>query len=423
MSEYGKYLYDNLPNVYKIRDGEVGYTLKRYLDALGVGFDIIEEETGKITSLYDIENVDAKFLPIYASMFGLDYDHNAPEDYQRKFLANKIEIFKRKGTKSVIEFTARELTGMEATVREGNRSGFRTWTPNNDRGSTFSNSIDPRTFGGNSVYYYMGDFNTDRFTVVVSLSNPNTDKEEIFLNTQLLAKLTEDLVPHYMNVLFKAKGLSYKDSFTPRVTHRHLDRLFGEDTKNTSDIKQVDYTRMLEKQQHTINSTVTDRFIDRGVVPEDAIVNLVSPNIVIEEPLFRIKEMQREFIDLNDPLEVESSNVHVHDEEEKDVTSNTTSRHGTVGIKDTCMEVNTQPTYEDLGMPFIKMWDIGDVVTEIEYTLFENMGIMSDMDITNTNTSSEFTDNIKTPLVEEVVETEVSYDLVSEKDTYYRHRY
>ena len=57
MSEYGKYLYDNLPNVYKIRDGEVGYTLKRYLDALGVGFDIVEEETGKITSLYDIENL------------------------------------------------------------------------------------------------------------------------------------------------------------------------------------------------------------------------------------------------------------------------------------------------------------------------------------------------------------------------------
>lgn len=295
MSKYGEYLYKSLPSIYRIRDIDMEYTLKRYLDALGTGLDIVDEETGKIITLTDVENMEARFLPLFSSMFGLSYDHNVPEAYQRRLLANIIEIYKRKGTKSVIEFIARELTGMSATVKEGQRTVFKTWNPSVDLTGTISTATNPKTYGGSYAHHYLGGENTDRFTIVVSLTNSNKDREEAFFDTQLLAKLTADLVPSYISVLFKAFGLSYKDSFSPKVKYSHLDRFYTQDTHSQSviDHNEMIVTRMNEGKQN-VSPRPTDVFKD--ILKLESIQDIKVSNINMEELILHVKDTLRDFV-------------------------------------------------------------------------------------------------------------------------------
>lgn len=294
MSKYGKYLYDSLPRIYRQKDAEYGNTLQRYLEALGEGFDLIDNETGKITTLTDVENVELKFLPFYSSMFGVDYDFNVPEEYQRRLLANIVDINKRKGTKSVIEFLARELTGMKAIVKEGNRTVFKTWNPN-AKLSTLEQYSDPKTYGGEYAHYLIGGDNTDRFTIVVSLSNSIINQEEVFFNTQLLAKLTSELVPPYITVLFKAFGLTYKDSYNVKATYSHLDRFYTHDTYvNTVLDKELSQLSIVDN--YKTKRQIGDSFKD--IARTELLHDVLNTQVQVGEPQLKVKEILREFVDI-----------------------------------------------------------------------------------------------------------------------------
>lgn len=349
MSKYGKYLYNSLPSIYRLRDIEVDYTLKHYLDALGTGFDIIEEETGKITTLNDVETVDAKFLPVYASMFGLEYDHNVSEDYQRKLLANLIEINKRKGTKSVIEFIARELTGMKAIVREGNRTIFKTWSPEVAITDTLSSRETPTTYDGETPYHYPGGFYTDRFTIIISLVNQDKDKEELFLNTQLLAKLTSELVPPYISILYKASGLYDKDSFNPKVAYSHVDRFYTQDCYNTY---VMEYDGIFNTRdtisQYTVESEIMGRFLDVAKV-KDNLKDIVNTSVITTESILGIKETTRDFADFG-YIEVDTIQI----------------------IQKLQEELHETYTWEELTKDLVKLNNDDNISTEVLYDLIKD---------------------------------------------------
>ena len=222
-NKIGTYLYNSLPSIYKTRDEETQFTLKRYLNALGEPMTDVECEIKNILTLLDVEKMDAKYLPFFASMFGITYNYDISEDYQRKYLANLVDIQKRKGTKEVLEFTAREITGMDATVIDGQALAFKTWSPTNTTGSITSRN--PKTYSKRNVvnYYYLGGETCDRFTVTVILTaEGHIDSEQLFLNTQLISRITKDLVQPYIKLRYKAYGMAYSDVYIRDIVEEDI---------------------------------------------------------------------------------------------------------------------------------------------------------------------------------------------------------
>lgn len=111
------YLYDRLPKVYQAEDKE--QLLRRFIDTfVEAGFNPLLEDTTSITDLLDVDKCPSKFLPQLCSMYGYEYTLEIPELFQRRLLKHIVEMYKRKGTKSVVKFIARELTGFESEIIE-----------------------------------------------------------------------------------------------------------------------------------------------------------------------------------------------------------------------------------------------------------------------------------------------------------------
>ena len=111
------YLYNRLPKVYQAEDKE--QLLRRFIDTFAeAGFNPVLQETLSITDLLDVDKCPSKFLPQLCSMYGYEYTLEIPELFQRRLLKHIVEMYKRKGTKSVVKFIARELTGFESEIIE-----------------------------------------------------------------------------------------------------------------------------------------------------------------------------------------------------------------------------------------------------------------------------------------------------------------
>lgn len=264
--DVGHYLYNHLPSIYREEDITTDYTLKRFLDTVGLIMSETLDETVNLLDLIDVEKTPTHLLPYYARMFGYEYDTSVPEDFQRKYLANIVDIQKRKGTKEVLEFTARELTGMNATVREGHNLKFKTWGAKVDTDKCIEYNP-PRTFGGKSgvPYFFIGGDNTDRFTVMVYLDNKgNNNAEEIFLNTQLLSRWTKELVQPFINLRYRATGLSYSDEgFVSDITEWDSVRVIDKYTRKAKVVESEVYSRVRSTEGLTYSNNLVSKPLDR----------------------------------------------------------------------------------------------------------------------------------------------------------------
>lgn len=111
------YLYNRLPKVYQAEDKE--QLLRRFIDTFAeAGFNPLLQDTLNITDLLDVDKCPSKFLPQLCRMYGYEYTLEIPELFQRRLLKHIVEMYKRKGTKSVVKFIARELTGFESEIIE-----------------------------------------------------------------------------------------------------------------------------------------------------------------------------------------------------------------------------------------------------------------------------------------------------------------
>lgn len=111
------YLYYKLPKVYQAEDKE--QLLRRFIETFAeAGFNPLLQETLNITDLLDVDKCPSKFLPQLCRMYGYEYTLEIPELFQRRLLKHIVEMYKRKGTKSVVKFIARELTGFDSEIIE-----------------------------------------------------------------------------------------------------------------------------------------------------------------------------------------------------------------------------------------------------------------------------------------------------------------
>ena len=152
---FADYLYyKRLPEIYRREDAKVGidYTLKRYLEALDEGG--VQQVFGELLSLYDIldvENCPPEVLPLLSRMLGYNYIEEVDIETERKIIANLIELYKRKGTASVISFITREFTKFDTQIVELQYRIFKTWSPNPE-GIPTENYVEPRTMGNKFNY-------------------------------------------------------------------------------------------------------------------------------------------------------------------------------------------------------------------------------------------------------------------------------
>lgn len=278
--DFSNYLYKQLPAYYRYRDIETEYTLERYLKCLGEYLNIVFEETDDIKDLLDVEKMPSKFLPYYAKMFGIKIYDDISEDFQRKLLANIVPILKRKGTRDVIEFVARELTGYDVDITEGNEYAFKTWVDEIELPLGAKQSL---TYAETQTihYRYAGSELTSRFIVYVEI---HTLEVEATISEELIRRYLKDLVPSYINVVFVLNqhlideedynedvnitviesGFSDIEVVTDRtygnVQYEHYDQLKYlpeiEDVK--LHVTELDFGHITEQERYTVYSTVSE---------------------------------------------------------------------------------------------------------------------------------------------------------------------
>lgn len=265
--DLGKYLYELLPHTYKVGDETTDYTLRRYIEALNGGFGTVMREAQEIVNLIDVERVPERFLPYIANMCGIEFDNDIDTDLQRKILVNIVDIYKRKGTKEVIKFVAREITGIDADAREGHHFVFRTWGTN-PHDEMLGNYSTPKTFSStqNYVYYLGGDEKTSRFTTYVTLFT-DQDVDDVDIKEELIRRFTKGLIPSYINLVFRLRGASIEEEVIyPVLTEEYRDiENFGEVRK--SNIQYTDdYAILKTKDDDTVlRLNITENHSDSNI--------------------------------------------------------------------------------------------------------------------------------------------------------------
>lgn len=203
--DFGNYLYNRLPELYRREDAKDGidFALKRYLDVLDKGG--LQLLFGELLTLYDLFDVDTcpkEVLPLISRLLGYNFIDEVDEFMQRKIVSNLVEIYKRKGTKSVIDFITREFTHFDTKVVETQFRIFKTWSPK-PKGIPSSVYVEPRTLGRHSpdldtcflfseegIYNYHG--------IIISCDAKASQVE-------LLNRLLREFLPVYCNLYIQLR--------------------------------------------------------------------------------------------------------------------------------------------------------------------------------------------------------------------------
>jgi hypothetical protein len=113
-------LYDLLPAIHRIRDTEQGEPLRQLLAVITQQVDILEEDLEQLYDNQFIETCAAWVLPYIGDLIGYRSLHSINPDQvtPRAEVANTIGYRRRKGTASVLEQLARDVTGL---APEGSR--------------------------------------------------------------------------------------------------------------------------------------------------------------------------------------------------------------------------------------------------------------------------------------------------------------
>lgn len=120
IQNFDKYLYQALPQVYRVMDLEEGeLTFARLLDAMNQGgFVHTNNQIVQVLEMSQIDNCPENYLSIFAHSLGCDWIEDMPLQYRRKFLNLIVRLYQSKGSRTSIEYLARELSGFEVDIIE-----------------------------------------------------------------------------------------------------------------------------------------------------------------------------------------------------------------------------------------------------------------------------------------------------------------
>jgi len=119
MSLDAEKLYSFLPAIYRIRDAEKGGPLKELISVLAGQIAVIEENLNQLYDDQFIETCSEWVIPYIGDLIGYRaLNEDIPKTTARAEVANAIRYRRRKGTASMLEQLARDVTGWNARVVE-----------------------------------------------------------------------------------------------------------------------------------------------------------------------------------------------------------------------------------------------------------------------------------------------------------------
>lgn len=136
MIPWPEQLYRLLPAVHQIRDGDRGEPLRQFLAVIGEQVQSIDDDIGQLYDNWFIETCQDWVVPYLADLVGFRRvaDAGHPSDaigpraqglnralYPRREIANLVRRRRRKGTLTVLEDLARDVTGWRARAVESGR--------------------------------------------------------------------------------------------------------------------------------------------------------------------------------------------------------------------------------------------------------------------------------------------------------------
>jgi hypothetical protein len=106
-------LYRLLPSVYRNRDIQFGEPLRALLGVLGEEIDAVRQDVDRLYDGWFIESCDEWIVPYIGDLLGVEGLHpGQPEVFSlRAFVANTLAYRRRKGTSSVLENIAQDVSG------------------------------------------------------------------------------------------------------------------------------------------------------------------------------------------------------------------------------------------------------------------------------------------------------------------------
>ncbi|MGD9096438.1 MAG: hypothetical protein PVF97_00050 [Desulfobacterales bacterium] len=121
MSLSAEKLYRLLPAIHRIRDAAMGGSLEALINVIAAQADVLEEDIQGLYENWFIETCDEWVVPYIGDLLGvrgLHPIHTAAGISQRAFVANTIQYRRRKGTATVLEQLAFDITGWRARAVE-----------------------------------------------------------------------------------------------------------------------------------------------------------------------------------------------------------------------------------------------------------------------------------------------------------------
>lgn len=111
-------LYNLLPAIYRIRDGENGQPLRGLLALLEEELRAVEDDVAQLYEDAFIETCAEWVVPYIGDLLAVRRLHDVGRIGQRAYVANTIAYRRRKGTVAVLEQLARDVTGWPARAVE-----------------------------------------------------------------------------------------------------------------------------------------------------------------------------------------------------------------------------------------------------------------------------------------------------------------
>ena len=113
-------LYELLPSVYRVRDAERDEALRALLGVIEGELRLLEDDIGRLYDNFFIETCDEWVVPYLGDLLGVSGLQPVRDEAfsQRALVANTLAYRRRKGTASVLEQLARDVTGWPAKAVE-----------------------------------------------------------------------------------------------------------------------------------------------------------------------------------------------------------------------------------------------------------------------------------------------------------------
>ena len=214
--DFSTYLYEQCPTIARIDDQYNNFTLKRYLGVLGeFGIQKLFNEIMKLYDIWDLDKCPAELLPDLAGTLGFKFLDEIPSSIQRRILSNLIELYKRKGTYSCLNYIAREIMQVDTHILEMQYRIFRTWSSSTEH-APITETTKPKTMS-------MEGLTEDTYCLFSSLGKYNKDSISVIVNStdmsmlKALSILLKEFTPIFINIFIQVKEFSEYSEYVESI--------------------------------------------------------------------------------------------------------------------------------------------------------------------------------------------------------------